>query len=147
LYTREDHWLPENARKVNSYFVNRGNTVLNQLRNAGLYPALGAPEYRQNTVGGPIVGSGAVAPGYVVAMRNPGAGMIYYTTNGSDPRVYYSGAVTAGALTYSAPLTLKATVTLKARVLNGTTWSALNEATFTVGELGLPLRLTEIIAP
>lgn len=145
LYTREDHWLPENQRKVNSYFVTRGTTVLNQFRSAGLYPSLDAPEYRQSTVAGPIIASGAVAAGYVVAMRNPGAGVIYYTTNGSDPRVYYSGEVAAAALTYSTPLVLGTTITLKARVLNGTTWSALNEATFTVGELGVPLRITEIM--
>ncbi len=145
LYTREDHWLPENDRKVNSYFVNRGNTVLNQLRNAGLYPNVEAPEFRQNTDTGPVIGGGAVAAGEVVAIRNPGAGTIYYTTNGSDPRVYYSGAVSAGALTYGAPLTLVASATLKARVLSGNTWSALNEAAFTVGELGIPLRITEIM--
>jgi hypothetical protein len=145
LYTREGHWLPENDRKVNSYFVNRGNAVLSQLRSAGLYPTVNAPEYRQTTVAGPIIGSGAVAAGYVVAMRNPGAGTIYYTTNGGDPRVYYSGAVDAGALIYAAPLTLGGSITLKARVLNGTSWSALNEATFTVGEHGLPLRITEIM--
>jgi hypothetical protein len=145
LYTREDHWLPENDRKVNSYLVNRGNTVLNQLRTAGLYPAVGAPEFRRDSVAGPIVGGGAVGAGNVIALRNPGAGTVYYTTNGSDPRVYYSGTVAADALTYSAPLTLNASVTIKARVLNGAIWSALNEATFTVGELGLPLRITEIM--
>lgn len=145
LYTREEHWLLECQRKVGSYFVNRGATVLNQLRAAGLYPPLAAPEYRQTTVAGPVIGSGAVAAGYVVALRNPGSGTIYYTTNGSDPRVYYSGDLAASALTYSTPLTLNTSVTLKSRVRNGATWSALNEATFTVGDPGVPLRFTEIM--
>jgi len=145
LYTREDHWLPEQDRMVNSYFVNRPGIVLGQLRSAELYPTIDAPEYRETAVAGPIIGSSSVAAGYVVAMRNPGAGTIYYTTNGSDPRVYYSGEIAASALTYSAPLTLNASVTLKARVRNGTTWSALNEASFTVGDPGVPLRITELM--
>jgi hypothetical protein len=145
LYTRENHWLAESNRIVHSYLPNRNATVLSQFRRDGLYPNVDAPEYRQTTVSGPIIGGGAVGAGYEVALRNPGAGLILCTTNGGDPRVYYSGAVAAGVLTNPAPLALSSTVTLKARVLNGGTWSALNEATFTVGELGLPLRITEIM--
>ena len=146
LYTRENHWLAENLRMTNSYFVNRPGIVLGQLRTAGLYPTIDAPQYRQSSTSGAIVGSSTVAAGYVVAMNNPGgAGTIYYTTNGSDPRVYYSGTVAAGASAYSTPLTLNSTVTLKSRVFSGGVWSALNEATFTVGELGVPLRITEIM--
>jgi hypothetical protein len=145
LYTREEHWLAESNRIVNSYLPNRNATVLSQFRRDGLYPNLDAPEFRQNTVAGPIIGGGAVGAGYVVAMRNPGAGTIYFTTNGVDPRVYYSGVIDPAAQTYSVPLTLNATVTVKARVFNGVTWSALNEATFRVGELGVPLRFTEIM--
>ncbi len=144
IYTRENQWFAEHQRVLNSYLPNRHDIVLNQFRTAGLYPAIDAPEFRQNSVAGQIIGSGNVGAGYVVAMRNPGAGTVYYTTNGADPRVYYSGALATEALPYAAPLTLNATVTLKARVLSGGTWSALNEATFTVGELGLPLRITEI---
>lgn len=38
LYTRENQWLAENNRIVNSYFVHRGPIVATQLRAAGLYP-------------------------------------------------------------------------------------------------------------
>jgi len=146
LYTRDNQWLVEMDRMVNSYFVNRPGIVLNQLRAAGLYPTLEAPEFRETTVGGPIIGSSTVGAGYVVALSNPGGvGTIYCTTNGSDPRVYYSGAIASGVLTNPASFTLNSSVTLKARVLNGTNWSALNEATFIVGELGVPLRITEIM--
>jgi len=146
LYTRENQWLVEMDRMVNSYFVNRPGIVMSQLTTAGLYPSIAAPEYRQTTAAGTIIGSSTVGAGYIVALSNPGgAGTIYYTTNGSDPRVYYSGAITAGALTYSTPLTLNSTITLRSRILSGTNWSALNEATFTVSELGIPLRITEIM--
>lgn len=145
LYTREQHWLPENDRVLNSYFVNRPGIVLGQLRSAGLYPSVEAPEFRQNSLSGPVIAGGAVPASYVVALRNPGGGTIYYTTDGSDPRVYYTGAVADSAQRYTAPLTLNATTTLKARVLSGGTWSALNEATFTVNEVAVPLRFTEIM--
>jgi hypothetical protein len=69
---------------------------------------------------------------------------MYFTTDGADPRVYYAGSLAPSALAYTTPLTLNSTLTLKSRVLSGGVWSALNEATFVVGELGVPLRLTEI---
>lgn len=144
LYTREEFWLPENERILNSYFVNRPATVMNQFVTAGLYPAVAAPEFRQTTTAGPILAGQPVPAGFVVALRNPGGGVIYYTTNGADPRVIYAGSVSPAAAAYTAPLTLTATLTLKARVLSGGVWSALNEATFQVGELGVPLRFTEI---
>ncbi|MFO1487689.1 MAG: lamin tail domain-containing protein [Verrucomicrobiota bacterium] len=145
LYTRENHWLAENSRMLTNYFPGRATNVLGWLRTAGLYPAIDAPEFHKDTTNGVLLGSMRVASGFVLAMRNPGAGTIYYTTNGSDPRVEYTGAVAGSALTNPATLTLNATVTLKARVLNGGTWSALNEATFTTGELGVPLRITELM--
>lgn len=146
LYTREDHWLPETTRMTNLYFANRPAAMLSQLRAGGLYPALDAPEFRQTSTAGPIIGGGSIDAGYVVAMKNPGgAGTIYYTTDGSDPRVYYASTVAVTATNYTAPITLNASRTLKARILNGSTWSALNEASFSVAQLGSPLRFTEIM--
>ncbi|MGC3960959.1 MAG: chitobiase/beta-hexosaminidase C-terminal domain-containing protein [Verrucomicrobiota bacterium] len=147
LYTRENQWLTEMDRMVNSYFVNRPAIVMGQLRTAGLYPAIDAPEYRLGSTSGSIIGSQKLGAGAVVALANPnGSGAIYCTTNGVDPRVYYSGAIAATALTNPTAFQLNATVTLKSRVWNGATWSALNEATFTVGELGVPLRITELMS-
>lgn len=144
LYTRETHWLPENQRMVTSYFLNRPGIVLNQLRSAGLYPNVDAPEFRLGGLSGTLTAGGPVARGTWLYLRNPGAGTIYYTTNGTDPRVYYAGTVAADARPYTGPIPLQSTVTIKARVLSGGTWSALNEATFVVAELGLPLAITEI---
>jgi hypothetical protein len=161
LYTREAHWLAECSRLTGSYFLNRPATLLAQLQSASLYPpntAL-APQYRQTNTSGPIIGTSTVNAGTIVAMALPTgtAGTIYYTTDGNDPRVYFSpttGVTTpvvnvnfiASAQTYSAPLTINATTTLKARVLSTAgTWSALNEATFTVGQNLPAVRITEIM--
>lgn len=86
---------------------------------------------------------GRVAPGFSLVITNPG-GTIYYTTNGSDPRAAFTGAVSASAVTYTGPVTLNNSVTVRARALTSGNWSALTEATFTVGALGVPLRFTEI---
>jgi hypothetical protein len=49
------------------------------------------------------------------------------------------------AVAYMDRYRLGRSVTVKLAHIIGSTWSALNEAAFTVGELGLPLRITEIM--
>jgi hypothetical protein len=74
------------------------------------------------------------------------AGPIYFTTNGVDPRVAFTGAVAPGRSPelhrtdrHPAPLLLRA------RSLVGTNWSAVTEAVFEVNRLGVPLAITEIM--
>ena len=50
-----------------------------------------------------------------------------------------------GVLEYAGPITLPHTVQVKARVLNGDEWSALNEAVFAIGPVAENLRITEIM--
>ena len=154
LYTRNTHWVAENTRMVNSYFptANRHTTVMNQLRAAGLYPTVGAPEIRTFISGGTsgvALGSGAANAGTQVELVVPAGttGTIQYTLDGSDPRVLYAGTVSPSAQAYTldTPITLNGTTTIRARVLNGTTWSALNEATFTVGVPARALAISEIM--
>ena len=56
----------------------------------------------------------------------------------------FTGAVTAGYTHLQRTVALNNTVTIRARALIGGNWSAITEATFTVGTLGIPLRFTEI---
>jgi len=135
LYTREAFWLPENNRMVNSYFPNRNATVLAQLRAVGLYPQVSAPVFNQQ--------GGYIAQGFSLTMT--ASNTIYYTLDGTDPRVYGTSAVSLGAQTYGGAITLNGSVIVKARARFGTNWSAMNEATFTVDALGSPLRITEIM--
>ncbi|MES2707467.1 MAG: CotH kinase family protein [Verrucomicrobiota bacterium] len=80
---------------------------------------------------------GAVAAGFtlgITAAAAPAGSVIYYTTDGTDPRVW-GGTVSPAALTYSEPVVLSgASVTVKTRVRNATTneWSPLTEANFQV---------------
>lgn len=121
IYEPDPHWLAERDRLLNDYFPVRTATVLAQLQAAGLYPAVAAPAFSQH--------GGQLVQGQTVAVSAP-AGTIYCTLDGSDPRVEVTGAVSPAAFAYSAPLALSGQVTLKARTLQGGTWSALNEAAF-----------------
>ncbi len=87
---------------------------------------------------------GRVPAGFSLLITNTG-GTIYYTSDGSDPRTAFTSAVSPSAVTYSSPVILNNTVTIRARALTGGNWSALTEATFSVGSLGIPLRFTEIM--
>ncbi|MEJ2704970.1 MAG: CotH kinase family protein, partial [Sedimentisphaerales bacterium] len=51
----------------------------------------------------------------------------------------------AGASRYTSPITLSKSTRVKARILSGNTWSALNEAVFSVGPVAENLRVTEIM--
>jgi hypothetical protein len=145
-YTRDNHWLRElnnllgytnNPGNTANYFPLRTTNVLNQYKAIGLFPSVNAPVFSQQ--------GGTIPLGFALSMTNPNSGgKIYYTTNGTDPRVYGSGAVSLNATAYTNPVVLNAGTVIKARVLNGT-WSALNEGDFSVALLGVPIRITEIM--
>ena len=69
-----------------------------------------------------------------------------FTTDGSDPRVPGSGAISATATAYTAPFALPAGSTnVKARTLHNLTWSALTEASFLAPLDFSHLKITEIM--
>ncbi len=103
----------------------------------GVYASSNAPAFNQH--------GGVITPGFNIEMSAPLGGTIYYTLNGGDPRVPFTGAVSNGAAAFSAPITLSQSTVVRARtLLNETNWSALAEAEFQVASLGVTLRVTEI---
>jgi len=95
-YTRED-WQAEVDRLVNEYFSGRTETVLAQLRARGWYPSVEAPGFRVN---GKDQHGGAAPTGAMLTMTNPNpTGTIYYTTDGSDPRMSEDSQQAAQAVT------------------------------------------------
>jgi len=56
-----------------------------------------------------------------------------------------AAGVSPNAIRYTGPITLTHSVPVKARALNVSTWSALNEAVYTVGPVAENLRITEIM--
>ncbi|WP_167856769.1 InlB B-repeat-containing protein [Hymenobacter aquaticus] len=135
--TRDGHWTPE-INRVDGLMNGNVTRFINALVAQGYYPTLAAPGFSQE--------GGTVASGAQLTLSNPnGAGTIYYTTDGTDPRAA-GGAAAAGATTYGGPFALTGSVTVKARVLSGGTWSPLHEASFTVSGLISGLFINEFMA-
>jgi hypothetical protein len=128
VFTREADWLPSVAAVRDSHFANLQSTTLAyatipELKAQSLYPATEPPAFA--TFGG------NVPINFNLTISAP-AGTIYYTLNGTDPRVAVTGAVQGTA--YSGPVPLTATGVVKARARSaGGEWSALTEALFVVG--------------
>lgn len=112
-------------------------------RKLGYYPELDPPVFSRP--------GGLVATGFNLTMTASG-GTIYYTTDGTDPRLPVTDAIAPNAVPYNLPIVLTNTTQIKARVLAaepagqaGAAWSALDEATFRVVEQDHKLRMTEIM--
>lgn len=135
---RDTNWLPAVNSLRSSFFPNRTSVFLNQLRAKGIFPAIHAPQFNQR--------GGSVPFGFQVTLTNPNAGgVIYYTLDGSDPRALGGGINSGSAVAYSAPITLPAFRSIRARVLSGGVWSALAEASFYVQQDFTKLAITEIM--
>ena len=128
-FTRNAEWQAEINRLMTSYFPQRTGILIQQLRGAGLYPSVNAPVCRIN--GAPMHG-GAVEKGAAFSMTQDAGEPVYFTANGGDPRLA-GGAVSSSATLYSGAFPLNVTTRMKARALkNGTEWSALSDALFSV---------------
>jgi hypothetical protein len=121
LYTPEKYWVKTLDWLTGSYFPARTDLVINQLRLSGLYPWINAPEFTHK--------GGLVTTELDLGM-NSQAGTIYYTVNGLDPREVGGSVATTGIYSYNSPIKINGNGTVKARVKEGTRWSALTEATF-----------------
>jgi len=130
-----DNWERAAANIIDTLFPIRSAQLLGYLRNRGLYPAFDPPQYNQQ--------GGAVPKGFEL-MLSAGSGTIYYTLDGSDPRLP-GGDVAPGALVYRAsgsssrfqdhgPIPLADDTVVRSRVFTDGQWSALNEARFVVTE-------------
>ncbi|MEX2187019.1 MAG: lamin tail domain-containing protein, partial [Pirellulales bacterium] len=90
-----DHWRAERDNVRDNYFPQSHTLTLQRFIADGLYPSVAAPVYGQH--------GGSVAAGYELAMTDPDplpGNTIYYTTDGSDPRV--ASATTATTLAAEA---------------------------------------------
>ena len=110
--------------------------MLGQFRSVGWYPDIDPPAFNQH--------GGQVGTGFALVM-SASAGTTYYTLDGSDPRTVTGSNVATDAIRYTVPVPLPHSVTVKARALSGSTWSALHEATFAVGPVAENLRISEIM--
>jgi len=123
-----DYLYPEETYDtsiVDSWIPNRRSHVFNHFEGQGLWPSQQAPVFNSMDA--------TVPYGFALTMTDPNpTGTVYYTTDGSDPRVAGTSAIAPSASAYSTPLTVENTTTIKARAKDGSTWSPLTEATLTV---------------
>ena len=141
LYTKNDYWLPAQLFIVNDYFPDRIQVFIQQAQSANLYPTVNAPVFYIN---GEQTTDNIIEAGDVLTMTSTN-GTIYYTTDGTDPSPSStSGNISANAIAYAEPLILNKSTYMKARTLNGNSWSALNVMLYKILSDIQHLKITEI---
>lgn len=137
-FTRNEWWQPEIDKLTTNFFQKLTADNVARFRAGNLYPALNAPVFD------PF--GGAVPAGFSLTITNPNpAGVIYFTTDGADPRVYGTSGIAPTAQAYSSPIPINTPTLLRARVLSAGTWSALVEASYYPPQDLRGLALTEIM--
>ena len=96
----------------------------NELRANNLFPSIDAPAFSQP--------GGEVTAAFGLTLSASG-GVIYFTLDGTDPHLAGGGVDPAAETFTGAPIFFTQNpTTVKARVRNGSEWSALQEAVFLV---------------
>ena len=127
VFDRNDEWRSEVNWLKNNFIPTRNSLLISQFRSRGLFSNLNAPIFSQR--------SGEMPPGSTITLSGSG-GAIYYTLDGSDPRLV-GGGVSPSAMIYTgSPIQLQApSTTIRARVrVSNTNWSALDESTYIIGQ-------------
>jgi hypothetical protein len=141
----QDDWFQANDEILAQIDGNAARLIA-LAREAGYYPPIDPPTMSLD--------GGLVEAGFALTMMPPASCQdctIYYTTNGSDPRLPVTGQVFPQAVAYSTPVVLTTSTQLKARVFSPAftdteqSWSALHEAAFNVTQPGNKLRITEVM--
>ena len=128
-YTRESDWLPHLDWMATNFWPQINGVALERYRAADLYPDMHAPE------ASPFGAS--YGPGFSFSLSHANLnGAIYYTLDGSDPRLP-GGALNPNAIAYNGiPITLSLAAggaDVNARVFDtaNQNWSALSAPRFT----------------
>ena len=120
---------------ITPWINNRRRHVTNAFLKAGFLASSNAPV--------PSLLGGRVMPGTRLTLTRR-TGMIWYTTNGTDPRIPFTSEVSPAAMRYADALSLRPPVQIRARTLDGTNWSALLSTDFRSAALPAPLSISEI---
>lgn len=137
LYTKE-HWLDHQAFLINTYFPQRTDVFINQLKDAKLFPTINGPKFLINDN---EVKSNIVNTGDQLSMNNS-YGTIYYTIDGTDPVI--NDNVNPTSISYTGPIEISNSIHIKARLFYRNEWSALSEMVFMVESDLNDLKVTEI---
>ncbi len=126
--TRNDDWLPTVNTLISNFFPTRIGVVIGQLRNDSWYPNTNPPTYNQH--------GGYVSSGFNLTMTNPnGSGTIYYTLDGSDPRI--SGDSASGTTTTLVSENASKRVTVPTGSISSWNTPGFNDSSWTLGTGGV----------
>ncbi|MBN2739000.1 MAG: lamin tail domain-containing protein [Spirochaetales bacterium] len=144
-FTYDDHWKPAVQNILDNFVPARSAEIITLLRQKGWYPTINPPEFRfdGNELAVRIaelpLGSEILLESKIIEIIEPEneAGyddppalelpVVYYTTDGSDPRGI-GGGVANSAFSANSAVTVKLTARgIKARTLYQGEWSALRE--------------------
>ena len=79
--------------------------------------------------------AGGLVPLYFDLQMSAPVGTVYYTLDGTDPRLT-GGGIAPGATAYSGPIAILDTTRVRARAFDGMTWSAIADETFVPSPIG-----------
>ena len=138
-YRTPASWVADATTIRSNLFPGRTTQLLGMLRTAGWYPTLEPPAFNQY--------GGTVTNGFQPQLTAP-AGIIYYTLDGTDPRLPGGGISPSALVWIPGAITITDDLLLTVRVLNGAQWSALAQPLFLPSSRRLPasrdLLITEI---
>lgn len=113
-FTRDVEWVAERNRLMTDYFPARTGIVIEQLRDREFFHRFDAPTFSTH--------GGDVAHGFSAIIQS--AGDVYYTLDGSDPRV------STTRQSYNSPIVILEPTNVRVRAMVGDQWSAIVDATF-----------------
>lgn len=141
LYDMENFWLPYNNDLLAQFFPVRTDIFLNQLRAAGLFPLIDAPQLKIN---GTDPGSGLIKSGDVMSLVST-AGDIFYTTDGSDPVIWNTiPSLSPSAKRYTVSAVISNSTHIRARAVSSGTWSAMTDIYLLIRTELNDIKITEI---
>ncbi|MFT7302099.1 MAG: hypothetical protein ACI8UZ_000935 [Akkermansiaceae bacterium] len=138
-HKRETSWIPHQEWLRDTYWPANHDLAVQRFRNVNLYPSIEAPVFHINGI---RQHGGQVSPGDEVKLSNSAESPpIYFTTDGSDPRLP-DGSISPTSTLFTTPILIDRGQKIQARNLMNGKWSALTSALFSVD---IPLRVTEIM--
>jgi hypothetical protein len=142
IFTRDNQYMAMQTSLTGTYFPQRTDIFINQLKSADWFPSVAAPVLKVN---GSVFNGGNVAQNTMVSL-SAAQGTIYYTLDGTDPVIWSgnTGTVSSSAKSYTIPVTVANSLRVKARAYYNGTWSAVNDKFLTVTSDFSKLKITEI---
>lgn len=131
-YTRDDHWIPQVDKMRNDLFPFRTDILIEQLDNGGLWSTLDAPVFYKDqkiTYETEIPVSDPVT---IQVVNSNSSGNIWYTTDGSDPRMPggLANPLAQSGGSDEVELIFDHSAVLKVRIQSQDEWSAIKEIRF-----------------